>query len=107
MNKKFAEQFQQAFQGIDLEGMQKAGDDLLKKAAPLFDKIKSEQQKLAVPKSKKNTKWDGKAISISLIEDGRVLINFQSLEDAETFYKNFEALKSNWLTKLLRKCRLM
>lgn len=99
--------FNKIFEGIDIEGMKASADSFMHKISPLFKQIQEEQKKLATPKSSKNTKWGGKNISINLIEDGRVLIRFGSLDDGEKFYKDFESLKSNWITKLLRKCRLL
>ena len=105
---KVADQFAKAFQGLDIDSMKKASDDLLKKVSPLFEQIQNEQHKLAKPKSKKNTKWGDNNISVSLIEDGRVIITFTTVDEGEGFYKQFEQLKPlNWFGKLLRKCRFV
>ena len=103
-----ADKFKDAMAGIDMDGMKGAADAMLKKINPLFEKIQSEQLKLTKPKSKKNTEWNTDKISVSLIEDGRVIINFSTIDQATEFYDTFEQLKPlNRLGKFLRKCQLI
>lgn len=99
MSKKeeFANNLKSVFGNLDVSSMEKAADDLLKKVNPLFKQIEAEQMKLNKPKSKKNTKWEGSNISVSLIEDGRVLITFPELDKAESFYNCFENISPNKL----------
>ncbi len=65
--------------------------EAMKKVAPQLEGMAKELQKIVRPKSKKNIKFNGSNIAISLIEDGRIMITCSTLDEAQSIYdSNFE-----------------
>jgi hypothetical protein len=83
--------------------------NITKDILPLIEKNKAQQERLNKPKAKKDVEINGKTCSVSLIVDGRVLINFATIEESEFFYENFTNItkvKRNWFKKLIDNARL-
>ncbi len=64
-------------------------EDIQKRVMPMFQKLSEEQAKLSRPAKRKNLLIDGKNCVISLIVDGRVLVNFPTVNEGEEFFESF------------------
>lgn len=64
-----------------LEGMVKGIGNIM---TPFME----EQRKLLVPKSKKDVHFHGKTCAMSLISDGRIIIAFSTMDEAERVYND-------------------
>jgi len=97
----YKDNFKKAFSGMDIKGMEEAGNNIIEKLNPLLNQMQSEHLKLARPKDKKKCKVNGVESSVSLIEDGRVIITFSTLKESEDFFKNIERFDNKkWYQKL-------
>ena len=73
---------------------------------PALKTFANEQMKLLTPKRMKNMKLDEQDVVDSLIEDGRVIIKFSSLEASEKFYDECDQIvkqKDSFLTKIFKR----
>lgn len=78
-------------------------DDIQKRVMPMFQKLSEEQAKLSRPAKRKNLLIDGKSCVVSLIIDGRILINFPTVEEGEQFFEaftDFSNSRNKWWYKL-------
>jgi hypothetical protein len=66
-----------------------AKEKMEKEIYPLINKTKEAHEALTVPKQKKEVEINGKTCIISQLVDGRVLINFATIEESELYYTTF------------------
>ncbi len=71
------------------EHFEKYGNVLSESVSKLMD----EQIKLSKPQSKKDVSINENSCAINLISDGRVIINFSTLDEGKLFYDEFEKYK--------------
>lgn len=91
----------------DMSGFQakleEAQKNMAEKVMPMFAKMSEESAKLTKPQKRRNLTIDKQNCVISLIVDGRVIINFATIDEGEIFYNNFidfTESKSKWWYKL-------
>lgn len=81
----------------------KMREDMETRVMPMFQKLSEEQAKLSRPAKRKNLLIDGKSCVVSLIIDGRILINFPTVEEGEQFFEaftDFSEARNKWWYKL-------
>jgi hypothetical protein len=59
---------------------------------PFLQKLGDDQQKLANPKDRKVIKFNGHDVLVSLTIDGRILLQFDTLNDAQQCYDVYDAV---------------
>ena len=90
----------------DLKKFKTDMETVLSQINPALKTFANEQKKLLTPKKVKNIKLDDKDVVVSLIEDGRVIIKFASLEESEKFYDECDGImkqKESFITKIFKK----
>lgn len=98
--KKIKETFGRDF---NVDKLKEGVEAMIQKVNPQFEKIVAEQRKLSIPKSKKNIKFNGVQCSVSLIEDGRVIIQSPSQDASEAAYKHLDIFDPNYTGNLQEK----
>ncbi len=63
-------------------------EEVMGKLKNTMEQMGKDAIKIHVPKSKKEVKVNGKNSNVSLIEDGRVIFNFNTTDEAQAFYDN-------------------
>lgn len=84
----------------------KSIEDIFNSINPILKSATGEIKKLQTPKKQKNLKIDIEDVVVSLIEDGRVVIKFATLDSADAFYTacdGIEKEKSGFFKKLFKK----
>lgn len=71
-----------------LNALQNGMEDFAKRVPGLLTPFIEEQRKLMVPKSKKDITVNGKPCSMSLLTDGRIVINLGTMDDAQKLYED-------------------
>lgn len=95
--KKIKETFGRDF---NVDKLKEGVEAMIKRVNPQFEKITAEQRKLSMPKSKKNIKFNGVQCSVSLIDDGRVIIQSPSKDTNEEAYKHLDKFDPEYLQNL-------
>lgn len=90
---------------FNIDSITKGIEFMMEKANPLLDNLMKEHQKILKPKEKKNIKLNGSSCNAGLIEDGRVIVNFSSLDEAKKYYDDIQYLSVSkpWYKKIFGK----
>jgi len=90
------------FDNFDMNKIKSGLGDLMTKVNPMLEKLMKETEKLTKPKAKKNINYNGKQISLSLVEDGRLILSFSTLDEATIAYEDAISLedKHNYLSRI-------
>lgn len=98
MNEKLDDKTLDKFKSTIQESMDKIN--------PYMGQFVTELKKLQTPKAKKNLKIGEDDVVFSLIEDGRVMIKFATLDRAEKFYTECDGVekeKEGFFKKIFKK----
>lgn len=78
-------------------------DDIQNRVMPMFKLLSDEQAKLNKPLKRKNILIDDTNCVLSLIIDGRVVINFATINEGQEFFEkftDFSECRNKWWYKL-------
>lgn len=93
-NKKDFQKSKEMFESFDFDKISKSLNATIEKLPNILTPIKDELIKLKTPVSTKNIKINGENCVISLIEDGRVIIQMSSREKAKNLYDNINVIQN-------------
>ena len=87
------EKAKKLFESFDFDALTGGINQTIEKLPKMIEPFQKELQKLNNPLKKKNVKINGIHCVASLIEDGRVIVQMPTLEEAQKLYDSINTIK--------------